>query len=369
MKKKQLELLKILALYTIGFGLLGWMIASNWNSKVEGKPGLKDLLSRPIRYDYLALTALLMTMTLSLQIVRWFFLVRALDLPFTLRSAFRLGLVGYFFSQFLPSSIGGDAVKAFVIAKEQPERRAAAVATVIIDRAMGLFGLLLFASVAGGVAWASGNEQIASIPTLQNLIKFSAAFAGAMMLGYVLLGLLPAHRADRFAGRLKHIPKVGYGLAESWYAVWVYRQRVKIVLLGVCISAAAHFAMILAFYFASRSFTADNPAGLATLPEIMVIAPIGFIVQAVPLSPGGVGLAEFFFEQLYNWIGRNGNDGLAARLALRVVEWSLGFIGYLVYLRKKKELTSAQAAAEKEAALHGGHMVDPPMGDDGIAGK
>lgn len=347
--------------FGIGIGLLAYIISINWNNKPNGAPGIRQLLLGPIQYDFLLITAVLMALTLSLQLFRWYLLVRAIDLPFTIRNAFRLGLVGYFYSMFLPSSIGGDLVKAFVIAKEQPGRRAAAVATVIIDRAMGLFGLLLFASVTGSVAWAMGNASIENSIALQRMIEFTAVLAGSMAGGYLLLGLLSAPRADHFAGLLKHIPKAGYALAEAWYAVWMYRQRMKVVIFGVAVTAVAHICFVSAFYFASRAFASDDQA---TFPEIMIIAPIGFIIQAVPLSPGGVGVAELAFAELYKWCGRSESAGLIARLALRLVEWGLGFIGYLVYLRMKKELPIEALEAAKEESAHGGHLVDPPMGDE-----
>jgi len=344
--------------YGFGFGLLTYIIATNWAP--PGKRGLKDLLEHPIDYSALGLAAVLMAFTVSLQIFRWYLLVRALDLPFTLRNAYRLGLIGYYYNTVLPGSIGGDLLKGYFIAKEQPSRRAAAVATVIIDRAMGLFGLILFVAVSGSIAWSLGNEQIDKEPALQQLVKVTGVLASSAIVGYLLLGLLPTRRADRFAGRLKAIPKLGHALAEVWYAVWMYRQRMGTVVMGVAVTAVAHLAMMSSFYFASRSFVADN---LPSFPEIMIIAPIGFIVQALPLSPGGVGVGEAAFAELFRIAGRNSEDGLAARLALRIVEWALGFLGFLVYLRMKTELPMGDLEAAEEKSTHGGHMVDPPMGD------
>ena len=83
----------------------------------------------------------------------------------------------------------------------------------------------------------------------------------------------------------------------------------------------------------------QNPAvDQATLAEHMVIAPMGFIVQALPLSPGGVGVGEAAFAGLYKLSGRPESRGVIARLALRLVEWIIGLLGYIVYLRMRKEL-------------------------------
>jgi uncharacterized membrane protein YbhN (UPF0104 family) len=339
-KKHAAETVKGLLKYGIGFGLLALVIAKYWNPNPQsGAPGLEQLLQGPIDYGWLAAAAVLVAVALSLQLFRWYVLVRALDLPFTVRNAFRLGMVGVFYNTFLPGSVGGDLLKAYFLAKEHPERKTRAVATVIADRALGLFGLILFCAVLGSAAWAGGDARIVANPDLQWLIKVMAAIAGGSIAGFLLLGLLPQRRVDRFAGRLKWVPKIGKSLAELWYTVWMYRQRMRTVVLCVGLSALAHFGLVFAFHSASRVFPPDNPAAeQATLAEHMVVAPIGFIVQALPLSPGGVGVGEAAFAGLYKLSGRPESRGVIARLALRVVEWIIGLVGYLVYLRMKKEL-------------------------------
>jgi glycosyltransferase 2 family protein len=353
--------IKGLLKYGIGFGLLALVIARYWNDDPNtGSPGLRTLLQGSIDYGALAFAAVLVAVALSLQLFRWFILIRALDLPFSLRNTFRLGMVGVFFNTFLPGSVGGDLLKAYFIAKEHPERRTRAVATVIADRALGLFGLILFVAVLGTMAWVGGDARIIANPGLQWLIKLMAAIAGGTITGFILLGFLPERRVDRFARRLRWFPKVGKSLAELWYTVVVYRQRIRAVVLCVGLSALSHFALVFAFHSASRVFPPANPAvEQATLAEHMVVAPIGFIVQALPVSPGGVGVGEAAFAGLYKLSGRPQSRGVISRLSLRVVEWIIGLLGYLVYLRMKKELPVVDeenggiAAAETEPAGEG----------------
>ena len=75
--------------------------------------------------------------------VRWYLLVRALQLQFRLVDAFRLGFLGYLFNFVVVGSVGGDLFKAIFIAREQPGRRAEAVATVLVDRIVGVYALVL----------------------------------------------------------------------------------------------------------------------------------------------------------------------------------------------------------------------------------
>jgi uncharacterized membrane protein YbhN (UPF0104 family) len=351
-KKQAAAWVKGLIKYGIGFGLLAWVISRYWGDKyslleylvarshgdapVADTPGLRTALNGPIEYGWLAVVTALWAVTLSLQLVRWYILVRALDLPFTLRNAFRLGLVGYFYNTFLPGSVGGDLVKAYFIASEHPERKTRAVATVLIDRAMGLFGLILFVGVLGSVAWALGEPRISASVALQTLVEWSATISATAVIVFLLLGLLPQQRVDRFAGRLKSIPKVGPSVAELWYAVWMYRQRLKAIAAALGVTIITHVCMVTAFHCAAQVFPPADPAtDLATFSEHIVIAPPGFIIQAVPLAPGGVGVGEAAFAGLYKLSGRPESRGILARLALRVSEWLIGLLGYIMYLRMK----------------------------------
>jgi uncharacterized membrane protein YbhN (UPF0104 family) len=288
----------------------------------------------------------------AIQFYRWYLLVRALDLPFTFRNAVRLGLVGLFYNTFLPGSVGGDLVKAYFIAKDTPGRRASAVATVIADRLVGLFGLLLFGAVVGGGCWAAGNEKIAANPTLQTIVLVCVGLTLAAVVGYVGLGLLPEDRAKRFGDRLHGVRRVGPTLAELWYTVRAYRRRPGTVATVVAMSAVVHTGFVTMYHLATRVFPPADLSLLGTLPEHFVIAPIGFIVQAIIPVPGGLGAGELTFGGLYRLIrGPEGEAvGLAGRLTLRLIEWTIGLIGYVAYLRMRTELPVAEAEAAAEEA-------------------
>ncbi|HEV2947437.1 MAG TPA: lysylphosphatidylglycerol synthase domain-containing protein, partial [Gemmataceae bacterium] len=115
--------------YGLGFGLLSWVIWKNWAP--AGGQGLHSVFQRvfvdgePIHYAPLILAAGIYLAGVLLTFVRWYILVRAQELPFTLKNAMRLGLLGLFYSTFLPSSVGGDIPKAYFIARGQSRRTVA----------------------------------------------------------------------------------------------------------------------------------------------------------------------------------------------------------------------------------------------------
>jgi uncharacterized membrane protein YbhN (UPF0104 family) len=375
-KKYAVEWVKGLLKYGIGFGLLAFVLRQNWEPK-GSSPGIRGLLEQTPNYvNFISLLMLGVTCS-SIQYTRWYLLVRALDLPFTLGKAFRLGLVGSFWNAFAPGSVGGDLVKAYYIAAGQPGRRASAVATVLADRLVGLFGLIWFSAVFGSAFWLAGDERIAGNDYIKGIVRVCGGIVIAAVIGWIILGLLPTRRADKFAVRLTVCPmlflgtvgsiirrilpqrwrerfthrlsllarKIGDALAEGWYAVWTYRQRPKVVFTTIVMTAVVHMGFVTMFHLAVRVFPAVDPA---SYPEHLVVTPIGYIAQAFFPAPGGVGGGEYIFGYLYTLMGRPESTGVVGRLTLRVNEWAIGIVGLFVFLRMRTELHVVEEEMEAE---------------------
>jgi glycosyltransferase 2 family protein len=352
--------------YLLAFGLLVWVVSRNWAP--PGGKGLKYVWQRhvvegaPVGWGYLAGAALCFSFALVLTLVRWFVLVRAQGLPFRFPDALRLGLIGFFFNTFLPGSVGGDIIKAAFLAREQ-SRRTVAVATVIMDRVIALWGLIWFVAVLGAGFWAAGLLGGEAAATSQFIVKSAAGIVAVTAAAWLLLGLLPAHRAERFAGRLGRVPRVGGSAAEFWRAVWMYRCRQKSVALALLISWVGFFGFIGTFYCCAHALWDDR---LPSLTQHFLIVPIGLVIQAMPLFPGGAGIGEAGFAGLYSWFGYDPAGGVLGSLVQRVLSWVLGLGGLAVYVWLPPRLPGRASDAEPvpEPAL-AGVGAD---GDEGCAG-
>jgi len=78
---------------------------------------------------------------------RGWMVLRALGIPIPLRSALRLHFHGLFFSGFLPSSTGGDFIRAWYVTRHT-DKRALSALSVFADRFTGLFSTFLIAAVS-----------------------------------------------------------------------------------------------------------------------------------------------------------------------------------------------------------------------------
>lgn len=347
------KLISIICRYGIGVGLLAFVVIWYWHVPTPGggpDVGLATALQRPFHIlPFLGALAIYLTGML-LTFVRWYILVRAQDLPFDLASALRLGLVGFYWSTFLPGSVGGDIIKAVAVAREQ-DRRTVAVATVLLDRVIGLCGLFWLVTLLGSFLHFILAEDAHASPqaliVLRTILLTAAGLSMGSLIVWLGMGWVSEPWAERMAQRLHGVRKIGPAVAEFWRAGWLYRRRGKSVTLALGLSLVGHCCFVLSFY--SAAHVLFSPSELPTLAAHYLVVPVGMTLEAgIPL-PGGLGGGEYCFGQLYEFIGFAFVAGALARLAQRAVAWFLGLIGYIVYFRMKAALENAAIDANTES--------------------
>jgi hypothetical protein len=354
--------------YVVGLILLTWVVWSNW-APANGH-GLRETWQKhvvegqPIAYQYLILAFVIGLASVVLTFVRWYFLVRAQGLPFTLADALRLGAIGVFFNSFLPGGVGGDIVKAAFLARSQ-SRRTVAVATVIMDRVIALWALFWFVGLFGLAFWLLGILRPDAGQAARVIITGSIVITAVSWLGWILLGLLPPARAERFAERLARLPRVGGAAAEFWRAVLLYRKQQWVVYLVMLLCWVGHAGFVLTFYCCVLSLWDPANGPIPELAEHFLIVPIGLVIQAIPGLPGGLGLGELGFGGLYGWFGYAAENGVLGMLVQRVINWSLGLIGYLVYVRMRPTVRALME--EKGPAPVVLPLPPPPIANDTAA--
>ena len=353
--REHATLLKLLFKYGLGLGLLAYLIIDNWS-------GLKYVFKRPIHVEPLLLATGIACVGLLITFLRWHLLVRAVGLPFSRYNAIRLGLVGYYFNTFMPGSIGGDIIKGYAIAKEH-SRQTVAVATVLIDRIIGLWALVWFVAIIGSVFWLS-NDPILQNAVLLAIVRFTVIFVVVSMVVWFAMGLLSEQRSIRIANWLARVRKIGGSLAELWRACWMYRQKSRAVLVAMLMSLVGHTGWVLVFHFTVTAFESPNPeTAIGTFPEHMIVVPVGMTVQAIPIVPGGIGVGEAAYSELYAIIERPKENGFWGCFLQRVIFWGLALLGFIVYTRMRASIVQIEHEIE-EAKAHpppepGGPLADP----------
>jgi uncharacterized membrane protein YbhN (UPF0104 family) len=325
-------------------------LAYVWQSHVQR--------GEPIHAGYLLIALVIAVCSTMLTFVRWYILVRAVELPFRFLDTFRLGFIGLFFNSFMPGSVGGDVIKAAALAREQ-NRRAVAVATVIMDRAIALWALIWFVALLGCGFWLSGVLVGQGAEQCRTIVVLAWIVVGSSMSVWMGLGLLPNWRAERFAGQLEGLPKVGAAVAELWRAVWMYRCRPRAVFGVLMLSWVGHVGFVFLFYCSVLTlWQPDSGQAIPTLAQHFLIVPIGLVIQAAPFFPGGAGIGELGFGLLYEWLGCSEASGVLGSLVQRIINWTLGLLGGLMYLQMRSAFGNQRSAINGQQSDVGELIAD-----------
>lgn len=290
---------------TIGLvALLAW--------RVDGREVVAALRNVHWGYWGLAFATYLVSQAVSAR--RWAGLARALGFAESYPRFLKLYFEGVFFNQCLPSSIGGDVVKAVRLG-QTPGERVLAGGTVLADRLTGLAALLVLAltgvlqealSLPGG-----GVAAVAGALTL-------AALAGARLavgvVGWFAQGLGPGRPAGRMLARFEP-----------------YRRRPSILYRAIGWSFVVQILVVVQVMLLGRSLEVDAP-----WTAYLIAAPTVSLISTVPASIGGIGLREGGLVELLAPYGVRAELGVAVGLLWFLVALSSGLLGGAAYLWERK---------------------------------
>jgi uncharacterized membrane protein YbhN (UPF0104 family) len=346
---------------TLAVQLLKWgvplAILAYLSVKIYHDDSFPKFWNSPKHWDLLAAALGLTFTSVTLTIVRWHWLIRALGLPLHLREALRLGFLGYLLNFVSFGAVGGDLFKAVFVARDLHGHRAEAVATVVVDRLIGLLGVFILASVA---ILASGAWATESTETMRLVYRATFIFTGIGGLAAAALMLLPDslwHSIERWLARA---PRIGPICERLIAAVRRYRSKVWVLALALGVTVFAQGLFAAAFYLVSSGLIENHPS----LTAHMIIVPLATIVNVIPLPLNGLGAVEAAYEFLYRnvpqAIGGVGVGGVGALVSLanRIVMLVVAFVGVCYYLASRREVAAVMHEVEIEAG-QGHSLLDP----------
>lgn len=274
-----------LAFSAVGLGLLAHVVGSNRGS-------IREVLAHRPDAAGLGLAFVLALAALGMTFVRWWLLVRAQGLPLRFADAVRIGFLGSAIDLVVPGQVGGDVFKASFLGRgREGGPRARAVASIVVDRAVGVLGLFTLAAVMGVLNWSAAG------PAVRRLI---AAVWVVWSLGVVGLAALltPAlfRPLERLAARRERLRAL---LGELRAASVSYRDRKAGVMLGLAMSTASHLLYALSFFAVSRALL-PHPPGLR---GSLLMIPLVLLSTVVPLPFGALGLSEQVSDDLFALLG------------------------------------------------------------------
>jgi uncharacterized membrane protein YbhN (UPF0104 family) len=260
-------------------------------------------------------------------VLRWREISAECGAPLGLRQAMRFNLIGTFFNQTLPSSIGGDAVRLWLVARGGAGWRAATY-SIFVDRAIGLIALAII--IVASLPW---SYNLIGDPHGRSALLFVdfAALAGGV--GFLVLGALPWPWLKRWWGT-HHIHACAV-IANR--VIFSRKHGPAIAVLSILV----HVLAVVIAWCVVQSIAAPVVFG-----QIFQLVPPVMLITMLPISIAGWGVREASMALAFGYAGLLPNEGVNISLLYGAVTFLVGAFGGLVWIFSAEK--AAQGAAPIE---------------------
>lgn len=314
-----------------------WQALSRWERlQIAWQYGPPELWKTLASMDswWLFMSLALMGLTIFIGVLRWQIVLRVHGLQLPLARTTQISFVAHFFNSFLLGSIGGDVLKAYYVARETHHKKTEAVVTVVVDRLIGLFSMLVF----GCLMIIPNYDLLFSNHRLRGII-LTVLVMTAVCGGFLIVGFWGgvSKRLPRARQWLRRLPR-GEALERSLEAFRHFGRDKTFFWRIIPITMLQNVVLVAHFYVLTLGFHQQVP-----VLALAAIVPVVTSISALPITPSGLGVRE----NLYVWMLAVPSLGVPAAQALLLslvgyagsLVWSL--VGGVIYLtlKQKQHLT------------------------------
>lgn len=252
---------------------------------------------------------------------KWRGLLHAAGVRLSLAVCARLYWIGMFVSNFLPSSVGGDALR--LVLTPAPNRRTDVAGTILVERLTGFAVMLALCGLGLALRPTSFAEPGLRLALLAVVLGLGLAVVAALLVPGRLATLLP-RLAPHLPKLLRRPVEVA---AEVARAVAGLAHDPAVLGRALVLSMVFYGTIILAQYGVLRAVGAQ-----VALADVALVGAVVPLLTLLPVSLNGLGLAEGAFVLLYAPLGAPPALALAAAVLRRLVDLTNSALGGLLWL-------------------------------------
>lgn len=319
--------LRTLAKGLVGIGLLGLLFL-----RIDFGEVLAQLAD--VRWGWIVPVVILPHVAIWLSAIKWRLLLGRLGVSVSRGNAFWLYMIGTFFNNFLPSSAGGDVIRAIELRRETDET-GAIVAATLAERLIG------FAALIALLPLALIDDRVRGATPFLPLAVGAALIT--LVVGVWLL--LSGHLGQ--AMRLARLGRVGRALDRSESALRRLLRDRDAVLVSFFVSILFYAAAIFTVWAASRAL--DHPLGIL---GVEAVVPLVLLVGSLPISLNGLGTKEAAYVFLLGLIGMPAPTALALAVILRTRAVLTAIAGGIAFVLRRPATARAPSNGDERSASH-----------------
>jgi uncharacterized protein (TIRG00374 family) len=273
---------------------------------------LAERLSR-LESGWIVLALFLLTVQVALLAARWRTIAAACGADLAFGSALQISFVAAFFNQVLPSTIGGDGARIWLLAR-RGARWASATYSVLIDRVAGV--LILALVVIACLPWTLELIRDPIARAFLLVIGFGAV-AGALV--FVSIGVWFRRWLDQWT--------VTRHLSSASRAAAMLCGSLRSTAIVIACSVAIHLLTVAAAWCCIKAVAA--PVSFA---QVLFLMPPVLLIATVPVSIAGWGVRESSMVVTFAYAGLAQGDGLTLSLLFGAASFLIGGAGGIVWV-------------------------------------
>jgi glycosyltransferase 2 family protein len=232
--------------------------------------GLPRLLEHAQGWLAVGLAALILQIAIAA--IRWHSILRSLRLPMPIWTVVQIFYVMAFLNSFLPAGLGGDALRVWLLRRNE-HGISTAVNSVLIDRLVAVFALLIPAAAVQPLLWLQVENAFLLVAVVGSALSMSAAICAGMF-------IVPRTHWPIFGRLMPMLHAVSHDL-----------RLVFLDITGLSTTMVSAFASNLLLVGAAFALAYGSGVNVGFLTWLVVM-PVVLLVTALPISVGGWGTRE-----------------------------------------------------------------------------
>jgi glycosyltransferase 2 family protein len=251
---------------------------------------------------------------------RWQGLLDALGVRLGLKRLSWLYFIGFFFNQIVPTGIGGDAMRTYMLAKDGAGGHLA-VNSVLVDRATGLYSLLVMGALAVLVRPDLAPGKVATL--LIGLTVGITVGAVFFLLGarWFKLEWLPSFARNRFGK--------AFDKFYSSFGKYDWRSISK----ALVVSVFFNIQLIVTNIFLAKALGLE-----LSIWYFFLFVPLISSTLILPLSINGLGAREWAYVILFGQVGVSESSALAMSLGFYGLNIVMALVGGILLVIQSSKL-------------------------------
>ncbi len=269
---------------------------------------LKQMMLKIGVWEFLTLS-LLYLLAQAISSLRWSWVIESLGKRVSPLLLFKLYLMGMFSNLFLPSTIGGDTIKGYIVSKSIGVRRA--VSSIFLERYNGLLALLLLSLVSSLLFMKLFGLKVVLTIVAINILA---------LLSLYMLRFVKHEKIRNFYADIKAFHK-----SKRFIPVTALSFVVQIINIVIYILAGERLGLHieLAYYFA--------------------FIPLITLISFLPISFNGIGVREFSFVYFFKMANLTPTQSLSLSLTVFFVVVFTSLFGGVFYINNERIIREAKS--------------------------